>query len=743
MHQSRSGLFVAASAAALSAALASPAVAQTAAPPPTAAAASTSAEPGQAIEEVVVTARQRTEQLRDVPAAVTAFTSAAIEARGIEHPRDFIQSVPNVTMVETQNVGTSFVVIRGISQARNSEPSVAVVVDGETMTNPAAFNQELFDIDQIEVLKGPQGALYGRDAIGGAIIINTKPPTNDWTGQVRVGAGNGGSYKAQGEVSGPITSDGSLKTRTAVSYTGASGYIQNTYLGKPADPVKDLNVRERLLWTPTANFTADLRLSMDQLNTQGFYYNIVSPPNVNNTSLPVRVNNPGEDDRNLYDASLKLSDQLSYGTLSSITSFNSSREILTGDAFNFLPIKESLLYQFFGFDLNQSFYLASQYLSQEVRFTSPTDKKFRWITGAYVLGTQRFISTGNMVDTGNGVSSLYKAPTTNPLNPSSTFLADSQHNIAYALYLDTSTNLTDKLEFSANFRYDSDHRRNVTDTPTAFLPSAQAFTGQVREHTWDAFQPQFILRYKPQDNLNLYASYSRGFRSGGFNQTGVAAVAVQSGIVNVGDTFQAETADTYEAGFKSSMFNRRLNFNAAAYETISHNGYFFIFLAANSTQNLGNINEVRYTGFDMDATAKLGMGFTLDAAFGYTDSDVTKYPLKSRVGEDAPLVSRYTANLGLQYQREIGARTDLVARIDYSRIGPTYFWEVDGSAPDILTRNPVDLVDVRATLRQGPWSISGFAKNLTNTIYNAEYSPGGFVFKALPRRYGFELTRTF
>jgi iron complex outermembrane receptor protein len=747
MHQSRLGLYCAVSAIALAATLtagsasAQAASGQTAAPQ-TAPAAQPEAAP-QALEEVVVTARQRTEQLRDVPASVTAFTSAAIEAKGIEHPRDFIQSVPNVTMVETQNVGTSFVVVRGISQARNSEPSVAVVIDGETMTNPTAFNQELYDIDQIEVLKGPQGALYGRDAIGGAIIINTKAPTDHWEGAARVGGGNGGSYKAQGDISGPLTSDGNLKSRTAVSFTGASGYIPNTYLGGKADPYKDISARERLLWTPTQDFTADLRLSIDQLNTRGFYYNIVSPPDPNNVSLPVRVNNPGEDDRNLYDASLRLSDKLAYGTLTSTTSYSASREIVTGDAFNFLPIKESLLYQFFGFDLNQSFYLSTQYLSQEVRFTSPTDQRFRWIGGAYVLGTQRFVSTGNMIDTGNGVSSLYKAPSFNPLNPSTTFLADSQHNLAWAVYLDTSTSITDQLEFSANFRYDSDHRRNVTDTPTAFLPSAQAFTGQVREHTWDAFQPQFILRYKPQTDLNLYASYSRGFRSGGFNQTGVAAVAQQSGIVNVGDTFQAETADTYEVGFKSAWFNRRLSLNAAAYETISHNGYFFIFLAANSTQNLGNIDEVRYTGFELDGSARLGYGFSADAAFGYTDSDVTKYPLRSRIGDQAPLVSRYTANIGLQWRHEIDDATDATIRVDYNRIGPTYFWEVDGATPDVLTRNPVDLVDLRATIRRGTWSISGYAKNLTNTLYNTEYSPGGFVFKALPQRYGFELTKTF
>jgi iron complex outermembrane receptor protein len=128
-------------------------------------------------ETIVVTARQRSEELQDVPAQVTAFNAAAIEDRGIERPADFIASVPNVTFVETQNAGTSFLVIRGISQARNSEPSAAIVVDGVPMTQPAQFNQEMIDIQQIEVLKGPQGALYGRKALGGAILNTTRHPS--------------------------------------------------------------------------------------------------------------------------------------------------------------------------------------------------------------------------------------------------------------------------------------------------------------------------------------------------------------------------------------------------------------------------------------------------------------------------------------------------------------------------------------------------------------------------------------
>ena len=155
--------------------------------------------------DIVVTALRRNENLQDVPAAITAFTRDSIEAAGIERPADFINLTPNVNLVETQNAGNAFVIIRGITQARNSEPSVAVVIDGVQQANPAAFNQELFDIEQIEVLKGPQGALYGRNAIGGAIVIRTRQPTDHFEGNVRAGIDNGFGYWLRGSVSGPLS----------------------------------------------------------------------------------------------------------------------------------------------------------------------------------------------------------------------------------------------------------------------------------------------------------------------------------------------------------------------------------------------------------------------------------------------------------------------------------------------------------------------------------------------------------
>src|SRR5262252_8459211 len=155
------------------------------------------------LEEVVVTARKREEALLDAPVTVNAFTQQTIESAGIEAPRDFVALVPNMTLVEVQNVGNAFITVRGISQARNSEPSVGVLVDGVLEPNPYEFNQELNDIRSIEVLKGPQGALYGRNSIGGAIIIRTAEPSDQFEGAAKVGVGNGVSEKAQVAVGGP------------------------------------------------------------------------------------------------------------------------------------------------------------------------------------------------------------------------------------------------------------------------------------------------------------------------------------------------------------------------------------------------------------------------------------------------------------------------------------------------------------------------------------------------------------
>src|SRR5688572_27096901 len=301
---------------------------------------------GGVADTITVTARRREELSLGVPVAVNTFTADVIEAAGIERPQDFIALTPNMSVVQTQNQGTSFVTVRGISQARNSEPSVAVLIDGVQMANPSMFNQELFDIESIQVLKGPQGAVYGRNAIGGAIIINTKRPSDVLEGNVALGTDSGPGIKVRGGVSGPISD--TLKYRATASYFDTKGYIRNVGLDEDADPFRDLSGRLRLLWEPSNELSADVRVYGSGVRTQALYFNITE--SVNDTSLPVRVNNAGVNERNMFGTSLKLDYVRPLGTLTSITAYDRFNELLTGDQFNFLPIPESVLFNFFGAD---------------------------------------------------------------------------------------------------------------------------------------------------------------------------------------------------------------------------------------------------------------------------------------------------------------------------------------------------------------------------------------------------------
>ena len=159
------------------------------------------------LEEVVVTARARSESLQDVPATVTAFTEGQIENMGIARAEDFVYMTPGVTFVNSVEVGDSQLAIRGINGARDAEANFAFIVDGVLYTNPSAFNREYPDLAQIEILKGPQGALYGRSAAAGAVIMSTKRPTQEREGSIKVGAAEHGTFYGSATIAGPLGDD--------------------------------------------------------------------------------------------------------------------------------------------------------------------------------------------------------------------------------------------------------------------------------------------------------------------------------------------------------------------------------------------------------------------------------------------------------------------------------------------------------------------------------------------------------
>ena len=206
------------------------------------------AESAVQLEEVVVTARRRAELDQDVPIATSVFNQSTIKRARIERPVDFINLTSNVSITDTANAGDTQVNIRGITSTRDAEGTFAFVVDGVLITNPNGFNQELFDIQSIEILKGPQGALYGRNAVSGAILVNTVPPSDEFESTIRIGGGTDGLQKFGLSVSGPLSD--SLRGSLSVMSREDDGQHKNEFTGQDdvVDFVDEQNLRARLVW---------------------------------------------------------------------------------------------------------------------------------------------------------------------------------------------------------------------------------------------------------------------------------------------------------------------------------------------------------------------------------------------------------------------------------------------------------------------------------------------------------------
>ncbi|MCH6566708.1 MAG: TonB-dependent receptor, partial [Proteobacteria bacterium] len=616
------------------------------------------------LEEIVVTARKRSENLQDVPASVVAFTELDIDRARIRSARDFVNLTPNVSMVESQNIAFAFVNIRGLSQVRNVDPTVAVVVDGVLQTTSLGFSKDLVDVQQIEVLKGPQGALYGRNATGGAINITTKQPGDEFEGYVRGGVGDGDSYSLTAAVSGPISED-KLLGRLVVSYRDADGWRENPNISEMVDPYEDLSVQGKLLWLISDDVTADLRFSYSDSESRGSGFR-VNAANLNNLPgpvaacplctdvdtivpvpgvpavlssvigdpnvyLPPQGNRNGLDDREAWVASAKIDWDTEIGTVTSVTAIDSLDHISIGEQFPYYPDSpvQGLQATFGQNRFHDSF-------SQEFRITSASDQRLRWIVGAYFAKSEldTMISVNHDIDVdlpleiqgtdpnigGNnptrpwddsfasatGGPGATPTPNTNPAALSFNF--DTFESTATAAFAQVNFDVSDTVELSFALRYDRDEREIRINTLQQYLP-VFAFPsqteGEVRKNDYDSVQPKLTLRWQPTDDMTVYGTLAQGFRSGGFNLSGVKTIVTAltaAGIPGqpqgVEDSWKQEDTSSVEIGLKTSGMGGRLKFDAAAFYTEIDDAFNFVFVAPLVSQVIRNVDKANIKGFE-------------------------------------------------------------------------------------------------------------------------------------------------
>ncbi len=654
------------------------------------------AEGGAATEmdEILVTARKRTERLQDIPDSITAFTSSTIQNANILNVKDVAARVPNVSIIEAQQPGVALINIRGIGQARNGEPPVAVIVDGVQLSNAYQITQDLFDVERIEVLKGPQGAVYGRNAIGGAINIVTKQPTNDLHGFFQAGYGTGDDLRVSGGISGALIED-RLLFGVAGTFRNFNGDISNINSPQTTDANwrKDRDIRATLLAKPTDALSIDLRYSYLQTHSGASWYAPVPAGVSVSEPLPYIGDYPGNARRILNDASVKIDYDLTIATLTSVTALSRVNSSIHEDL-DYTPLDELTALQ----PLN------SNNLSEELRMVSLGDGPFKWLGGFYYLRTNQTLTSN--IYLGKDYLPLLGLPVSlAPLLYSHNSALD--RNGAYAAFGQTSYRFSPSFELTAGLRYDLDDRHE-TDLAAVGSPEyARRF---------ESLQPKVSATWYFDPDTMAYATISKGFRSGGFNPTD-----------RISREYKKEEDWNYELGAKGSFLDHEINVTGALFFTRIKDRQVYILDVIDAAQTLVNpIPQAEVYGAETAVDWRPLQHLDLSASLGLTGSKILSYDTTvfgglpaagDFKGNKLPQVAPVSYALSGQYQFQMPNGDSFTPRLEWNGSAGAYYWEID----NLDKRSDLNLVNARLTFAQGPVSVTGFVENLLQDRYVLEY----------------------
>ncbi len=468
----------------------------------------------QAIDEVIVTARQQSESMMEVPATVAAFSAQEIENAAIDRPKDFIMMTPGLSQVQTLEVGDMQVNIRGINSGRDTESSVALVIDGILVTNPNALNQEMDNMEQIEVLKGPQGAIYGRNALAGAIVLTTKLPPEEFAASAEVGFGNNNKVKGGFGVGGPIND----KVRASLRYhfMEEDGYAYNSYLkcdGCETD-FRDFGLVGRMIIEPNDTSMFDIKARYSEVDGGSLAFNASlafkeaamagfdplfwADPN-DHKFVYVNRNDPTNKQETI-NLSVKGVFDLDMGQLTSYLAYNKAENYFLGagtsNAFGIYNASATCLAEYNEAATTGSrpvpapfFYVPGnigasflppyppiacggwQYqqrdqedITFEIRLSSNQDQRLRWMAGFNYLDVDRHLVVAYSGDLGLGANPRGFNPTSGP-NPTDLLYDDDLLSEVTAFFGNLEYDVSDTLEVGLALRYDEEKREVNNNVP--------------------------------------------------------------------------------------------------------------------------------------------------------------------------------------------------------------------------------------------------------------------------------------
>lgn len=693
------------------------------------------------LQEVVVTAQKRSENLQNVPIAITAVSGKALSAAGVTDTVDLPMLAPGLQI--HLSGGQILPYIRGVGQTATSitlENPVAIYVDGVYYASTAGGIFSLNDIAQVAVLRGPQGTLFGRNATGGVIQITTRDPSSTFGGDADLTVGNLQTYGGSLYVTGPLANN--VSGDLAVRYSDQrQGFGRNVFTGTEVNDLDDLNARSKLEIELADDATLTIAGDYARTLSANPAYRLLGtsvpaapnppyPPSVGEFDVFSNVNPHTKIEQGGGSATLRY--KFDFATLTSISAYRRTTWdfVFDTDAGPAAPSASG--------GQNEA------QLTQEFHLVSRTDAPLQWTTGVFYFENRGWFAPP--------VDVVLPTPTSSQLlfaaHPKATSLAG---------YLQGTYALTDKLKVTVGGRYTWEKREisgTQTLVPVPGLPIIPdiVITGNheeivERRPTW-----RLAFDYRFSDQALAYISYDRGFKSGGFNPTGITSNNPNPSVSSTGryNAFNPETLDAYETGLKLDLIGHRLRINPAFYYYKYNNLQVAVY--ENGTQETLNAAKATIYGSDLDVTALITSQLELTVGGAWTHGRYDSFPdaqfftpqpqalgggdllaTGDAAGHQIAATPEWTVDVAGNYTIPLGSSELVLNATYYHNAG----WFADPQ--NRIKQEPYDLVNLSATYTRGALDFSLWGKNIGNTTYSEKlYSSvaGDFTELSPGRTYG-------
>ncbi len=656
------------------------------------------------LEEIIVTATRREASMQDVPISMNAFSGAKIERSGVHDISD-LQFLAAGLDVGQEN-GLTRVALRGIgsnSFSVGAESGVALHKDGVYIVQRPEIGMGFFDLERIEVLRGPQGMLYGRNATGGAVNMISKAPTDSFEAGGSVSYGNYSLVETQGYASGPLVED-VLLMRVAFKTRDHDGYTPNVFNGDRLDDGNFAGLRGTLRYMPVDNFNLDIKLDYGRDDGRPVY--ITSRARA---GLPLAMEDEGfelptsrrvnQDTSNLneketWGLSAKVDWDIGNTTVSALTAYREFTWLETLDS-DGTALTLGII--------DQEERITSQF-SQELTLASSGDSGLEWVLGGYYFHGDES-QYGDFVAPRSGFVA--------------TFITDDYTTDALAIFGEASYPVLEKLTLTLGARYS--HEKKAISGRSIFVVPAidfESLAQESHEDSWGSFTPKVALTYEVSDEVTAYATVGKGFKAGGYNGGSAS---------NPQGAYAPETVVNYEIGLKSTTLDGRLKANLAAffmdYADLQVQVVRINPVTQVSESVVQNAATAEIKGVEFEFQAQVSDSFSLDGNASYLNASFKNWPDaqdSSRgnasfdvSGNRMPNAPKWALFLGASYIAPIGDWGSVTLRGEYAYKGEVFFTAFE---EDFLSQGSVSQLNARITFEDAEekWTISAWGKNLTD-----------------------------